>query len=294
MDSDELEPTQSKMDSGELGQTQSKMDSGELGQTQSKTDDGKISIKKSTFRVLVISVIIVSIMAAFFAGSYVSLKSDELTKSELNEAIAKLESKIVKTQQAEKQPKVQPISVTVDDDPIRGNQDAPITIIEFSDYQCPFCARFQIETLPLILEQYVDTGKVKFVYRDFPIQNIHPNALPAAVASECAHEQDKYWEYHDALFENQGVWSKVEVTSAITVFKEFATKLDLNQDQFNSCLDSGKYIEEVNNDLKDGQSYDVTGTPGFFIGNEKIGFVKINGAQPFEAFKSIIDSQLNT
>ena len=246
------------------------------------------------FSALVISVIVVSMIAVFFAGSYISLKSDQITKSELDETIAKLESKILKSQQADEQAKVQSISVSTDDDPVRGNQDAPITIVEFSDFQCPFCARFQIQTLPLILEQYVETGKVKFVYRDFPIQNSHPNAMPAAAASECAHEQNKYWEYHDILFENQGVWNKVEVTSAITVFKEFAAELDLNQDQFNNCLDSGKYIEEINNDLKDGRNYGITGTPGFFIGNEETGFVKLNGAQPFEAFKSIIDSQLNT
>ena len=84
------------------------------------------------------------------------------------------------------------------------------------------------------------------------------------------------------------------ITNATKVFKEFATKLDLNQDQFNSCLDSGKYIGEINNDLNDGRKYGITGTPGFFIGNEKIGFVKVNGAQPFEVFKSVIDSQLNT
>ncbi|MEK6865327.1 MAG: DsbA family protein [Thermoproteota archaeon] len=270
------------------------MDSDKTELKQSETNSGKIFIKKSMFSALVISVIAVSLIAAFFAGSYISLKSDEITKSELNEAIAKLESKILKNQQVSERPNVQPISVSIDDDPIRGNQDAPITIVEFSDFQCPFCARFQIQTLPLILEQYVETGKVKFVYRDFPIQNSHPNAMPAAAASECAHEQDKYWEYHDALFENQGVWNNVEITSAITVFKEFATELDLNQEQFNSCLDSGKYIEEVSNDLRDGKDYGVTGTPGFFIGNEEMGFVKLNGAQPFEAFKSVIDSQLNT
>jgi protein-disulfide isomerase len=262
-------------------------------ESKNKTDIEKISIKKSTFQALVISVIAVSIVAAFFAGSYIGLKSEELTKAELNEAIAKLESKIVKTQQVE-QPKIEPIMISADDDPVRGDQDAPITIVEFSDFQCPFCARFQIQTLPLILEQYVETGKVKFVYRDFPIQNSHPNAMPAAAASECAHEQDKYWEYHDALFENQTVWNKVEITSAITIFKEFATELNLNQEQFDSCLDSGKYIEEIKNDLNDGRNYGITGTPGFFIGNDDIGFVKLNGAQPFEAFKSVIDSQLNT
>ncbi len=268
------------------------MDSDEV--KQNKTDGGKISIKKSMLGALVISVIVVSLTAVFFAGSYISLKSDQITKSELNEAIAKLESRISKTQQADARVKEMPISVSIDDDPVRGDHDAPITIVEFSDFQCPFCARFQIQTLPLILEQYVETGKVKFVYRDFPIQNSHPNAMPAAAASECAHEQNKYWEYHDALFENQGVWNKVDIASAVTIFKEFAVELDLNQDQFSNCLDSGKYIEEINNDLKDGRDYGITGTPGFFIGNEENGFVKLNGAQPFEAFKNIIDSQLNT
>ena len=269
------------------------MDFDEIKPKQNETS-GKISIKKSTFNALVISVVAVSLIAVFFAGSYTSLKSDEITKSELNEAISKLEAKILKNQQVTEQPNVQPISISIDDDPIKGDQNAPITIIEFSDFQCPFCARFQIQTLPLILEQYVETGKVKFVYRDFPIQNSHPNAMPAAAASECAHEQDRYWEYHDTLFENQGVWNKVEITSAITIFKEFAAELDLNQEQFDSCLDSGRYIEEISNDLNDGRDYGISGTPGFFIGNEKIGFAKLNGAQPFEAFKSIIDSQLNT
>ena len=282
------------MDSDEIESKQSEIDLDKIESKQSEIDSRKIYIKKSTFNALVISVIAVSLISAFFAGSYISLKSDEMTKSELTEMITKLESKIVKSQQASDQPNVQPISISVDDDPVRGNQDAPITIVEFSDFQCPFCARFQIQTLPLISEQYIETGKVKFVYRDFPIQNIHPNSMPAAAASECAHEQDKYWEYHDALFKNQGVWDKAEITSAITIFKEFATQLDLKQDQFDACLNSGKYIEEINNDLKDGQKYGVTGTPGFFIGNEEIGFVKINGAQPFETFKSVIDSQLNT
>jgi protein-disulfide isomerase len=118
--------------------------------------------------------------------------------------------------------------------------------------------------------------------------------MPAAVASECADEQNKFWEYHDMLFENQGTWNKMDFTSAITVFKEFATELELNQEQFNSCLDSGKYVNEINNDLTDGRNYEVTGTPGFFIGNENVGFVKVNGAQPFEVFRGIIDSQLNS
>ena len=240
-----------------------------------------------------VSIIGVGLIAAFFAGSYISLKSDQVTKSELRDAIASLESKISKNQ-IQGQPNVQPIKISADDDPVIGNPNAPVTIIEFSDFQCPFCARFQTQTLPLILEQYVETGKVKFVFRDFPIISSHPNAMPAAVASECADEQNKFWEYHDMLFENQGVWSKMEFTSTITLFKEYATELELNQEQFNVCLDSGKYVNEINNDLEDGRKYEITGTPGFFIGNENTGFVKVNGAQPFEVFRGIIESQLNS
>jgi len=268
------------------------MDSDEI--KKNETNKGKISMNKSSFNVLIISIIAISLVAAFFAGSYINLKSDQVTKSELNDAIIKLESKISENQQAPQQLNVKPTDISTDDDPVRGEQNAPITIVEFSDFQCPFCARFQTQTLPLILEQYVDTGKVKFVFRDFPIQSSHPNAMFAAVAAECANEQDKYWQFHDELFGNQEVWNKMAFTNATKVFKEFAIRLDLNQEQYNSCLDSGKYIGEINNDLNDGRKYGITGTPGFFIGNEKIGFIKVNGAQPFEVFKSVIDSQLNT
>ncbi len=144
------------------------------------------------------------------------------------------------------------------------------------------------------MDEYIDSGKVNLVYRDFPIQSIHPNALPAAVAAECADEQDMYWEYHDMLFENQNAWAGLEIGSAVTAFKQYAGELDLEQDQFESCLDSGKYLEEIRKDLNDGRDYGVSGTPGFFVGNDQIGYVQINGAQPFEAFKQIIDSQLNS
>jgi len=252
----------------------------------------KIAIKKSTFRGLIISLVAISIVASFFAGSYAVLKSEEPSKMELSEAIKKLELKISDNQPDS--PTVKPVNVSIDDDPVRGDPNAPITIIEFSDFQCPFCSRFHTQTLPTILEEYVDTGKVKFVYRDFPIQSIHPNAMPAAAASECAHEQNKYWEYHDALFERQQNWNNLKLSDSIDTFKKMAKEFGMNENQFNSCLDSGKYIDEINKDLKDGTNYGITGTPGFFVGNEKSGYVKLIGAQPIETFKKIIDSQLNT
>lgn len=250
--------------------------------------------KKSVPTGMIVALVVVVAVAAFFAGSYFSnLNSDVVTQSELNDAISKLESKIESVQQAPSLPP-QPVKISLDNDPIRGDPNAPITIIEFSDFQCPFCARFHVQTLPLLLEEYIDAGKVNLVYRDFPIQSIHPNALPAAVAAECANEQGKYWEYHDTLFEKQSAWSGLDSSGAVSTFSQYATDVGLEQQQFDSCLGSGKYLEEVQGDLSDGRDYDITGTPGFFIGNDQIGFVKINGAQPFDSFQRIIDAQLDS
>jgi len=252
----------------------------------------KFNNKKSNSTGIIIALVAVVAVAAFFAGSYFSnLNSDTITKSELDSAVAKLEAKIANIQTLSGQPS-QPIKISLDDDPVRGNPDAPITILEFSDFQCPFCARFHQQTLPSIIEEYIDSGKVKLVYRDFPIQSIHPNALPAAVAAECANEQGMYWQYHDTLFEKQNAWAKLDTGSALSEFSQYASNMGLEKDQFDSCLGSGKYLQEVQHDLSDGRDYDITGTPGFFIGNEQIGFVKIDGAQPFDSFKKVIDSQL--
>lgn len=249
-------------------------------------------IKKSTFNGLIISVIVIVGIAAFFAGSYASVfNSNQITEEDLDDAIAKLELKILQNQLPTKQP-TPIVKISADNDPIIGNPDAPIIIIEFSDFQCPFCARFHIQTLPLILEEYIDQGKVKLVFRDFPIQSIHPNALPAAVAAECANEQGKFREMHDMLFDNQNQWNKLETNDVLSLFSNYASNIQLDQEIFDSCLTSGKYIEEIRKDLDDGRDYGVSGTPGFFVGNEKIGFVELKGAQPFESFKKIIDSQL--
>jgi len=249
--------------------------------------------KKSTPTGMIVALVAVVAVAAFFAGFYFSnLDLDIVTKSDLEDAISRLESKIGNTQQASPQAP-QPVKISLDDDPIRGDPDAPITIVEFSDFQCPFCARFHLQTLPLIIEEYIEEGRVNLVYRDFPIQSIHPNALPAAVAAECANEQGRFWEYHDMLFEKQNGWNRLDSNTAISTFSQYATDVGLEQQQFDSCLGSGKYLEEVQGDLSDGRDYDITGTPGFFIGNDEIGFVKLNGAQPFESFKKIIDAQLD-
>jgi protein-disulfide isomerase len=250
------------------------------------------TIKKSTYNILIISVIITIGIAAFFAGSYsTNLNSDQISQEEFKNEIAKLELKILEKQLPTKQPSI-PIKISIDNDPIIGNPNAPITIIEFSDFQCPFCARFHVETLPSIMNEYINDGQVKLVFRDFPIQSIHPNALPASVAAECANEQKKFKEMHDVLFENQKEWSNQSIDNAMITFNQYASKMGLEEEKFDSCLKNGKYIEEIQKDLDDGRTYGISGTPGFFVGNDQIGFVELKGAQPFENFKKVIDSQL--
>jgi len=259
-----------------------------------QNNNEKISVKKSTFNGLLIGIIILVGITAFFAGSYTSnLNSNQISVEDLDEAIAKLELKLLQNQLPTKQA-AEPVKISVDDDPIMGDSDAPITIVEFSDFQCPFCARFHTQTLPSILEEYIEQGKVKLVFRDFPIQSIHPNALPASVAAECANDQNKFREMHDALFEKQSEWNKLETTEALSLFSKYASEMQLDQESFDSCLTSGKHIPEIQNDLNDGRDYGVTGTPGFFVGNDQIGFVELKGAQPFESFKKVIDAQLNS
>ena len=250
-------------------------------------------VKKSTFNVLIITIILITGIAAFFAGSYVSnFNSDKISQEELENAIAKLELKILEKQLPTNQPTL-PLKISSGNNPVIGNPDAPITIIEFSDFQCPFCAKFHIQTLPTIMDEYINKGTVKLVFRDFPIQNIHPNAVPASIAAECANEQGKFKEMYHMLFKKQKEWSNLETSYAIVSFNQYASEMQLDEEKFNLCLKNGKYIEEIQKDLNEGRTYGVTGTPGFFIGNEKIGFVELKGAQPFESFKKIINSQLD-
>lgn len=261
---------------------------------ENEVNQNEFSQNKSKSNGLIIGLIIAVGVAAFFAGMYFSnMNSNQISQEDLDDAIAKLELKMLQNRLPTNQPS-EPAKISADDDPVIGNPDAPITIIEFSDFQCPFCARFHVQTLPSLLEEYIDQGKVKLVFRDFPIQSIHPNALPASVAAECANEQDQFKAMHDMLFENQKQWSNQETVDALSMFSQYATQIGLEQETFDSCLASGKYIEEIRKDLEDGRSYDVTGTPGFFVGNDEVGYVELKGAQPFESFKKVIDAQLET
>ncbi|ABX13554.1 DsbA family protein [Nitrosopumilus maritimus] len=260
---------------------------------ESKENVNKIIVKKSTFTSLVVVLVITIAISAFFAGNYVSnMNSDKVTQSDLNNAFAKLEEKIGTSTQPSIQPNTQPIKVSIDDDPMKGDPNAPITIIEFSDYECPFCGKFYTDTLPLIEENYINTGKVNFVYRDFPIQSIHPNAVHTAMAAECADDQEMFWPYHDMIFENKSTWEKQRGQSLVSELVQYADVLGLDTEEFTTCLESNKHLDEVRNDLQDGQSYGISGTPGFFIGNDNSGYIKVSGAKPYQTFAEILEGML--
>ncbi len=261
-------------------------------------DEEKITVKKSTYNNMLKGLIAAVAIAAFVGGYSVGTfdNSDSgLSGEELKEILSDIVINAVAPQPVQQpgQPSApQIIKVSIDDDPFKGNEDAPVTIVEFSDFQCPFCGRFYEQTLPAIIENYVDTGKVKFVYRDLPLDSIHPNARPVHIAAECADEQGKFWEYHDILFDKQVEWQRLSSSDLQSTLTLYATDLELQSASFETCLKSQKIADEVNKDSLDAARYGATGTPAFFIGNEKDGFIKLSGAQPYSAFQAAIDAQL--
>jgi len=224
-------------------------------------------------------------IVAFFLGSMLTTistnRSDETRRAENKELIDLAVTTALESQNIQGSDQIiagTRISVSVDDDPSWGPEDAPVTIIEFSDFQCPFCGRFHQETYPQLREAYGD--RIRFVYRDFPILQLHPNAAISAQAANCANEQEKYWEYHDLLLTNQNQSDRAALGN-------FAEQLDLDINAFDECIDSGRYEQEVNADVQEGSRYGVQGTPTFFINGRPI-----VGAQPFEVFSAIIDEEL--
>jgi len=162
----------------------------------------------------------------------------------------------------------------------KGDENAPVTLFEFSDYQCPFCGRHFSQTLPQIEELYIKTGKVKLVFKDFPLDSIHPEATPAALAARCAGDQGKFWEMHDILYTNQATLSS-------SAYKQWAVQLDLDTEEFNTCLDTRKHLSAIRSNLAEGQQAGIQGTPGFVINGQLI-----SGAQPFPVFQQAIESAL--
>lgn len=188
----------------------------------------------------------------------------------------------------------QPQTVELGDSPVKGVADAPVTLIEYSDYQCPFCARNYREVLPILEKEYIETGQVKFVMREYPLPSIHRDAMNAAMAAQCAGDQGKYWEMHNLLFDNQR-------QLGVDNLKQFAEDIGLDTGKFNECLDTKAHEKTVQRDLASGAKLGIRGTPGFLLGltdpkdPDKVNLtVFIKGAQAIDQFRASINDLLES
>lgn len=189
------------------------------------------------------------------------------------------------TQQQTQNSKITPQMLMQNGSPLLGSPDAPITIIEWGDYQCTYCHQFHQTTKDSLIQTYVDTGKANFVFRDFPLNG--PDSVLAAEASYCANDQGKYWQYHDELYKNWAGERTGWVTR--TSLQQFASNVGIDTTQFNQCMDSNKYEQKVLANQKFGEDLGINATPTFLIfDNKKI--TKIIGAQPFSYFKQVLDT----
>lgn len=178
--------------------------------------------------------------------------------------------------------------IGVDDDPVLGEASARVTIIEFGDYQCPVCRLFWKETLPRIRKEYIETGKAKLVFRDFPLAG-HPMAVPAAMAAECARDQGRFWEYHDKVYREQDRRAREGEVAEFRGgdLKRWAADIKLDPAAFDACLDSGKYKQEVAADYAAATGVGLNGTPVFFVNGRAL-----FGAHPFAVFQKVIEEEL--
>ncbi len=181
--------------------------------------------------------------------------------------------------------------VSTDGEPFRGDKNAKLTLVEFSEFQCPFCGRHVRETYPQLEKEYIQTGKVKYVFRDLPLESIHKNAFKASEAAHCAGEQGKFWEMHDRLFANQNSLEPAMLTA-------HAQAVGVDTKKFQACLDAGKYAADIRKDINEANKLGITGTPTTVIGmtqpnDPKVKIVRvIRGAQGYNAFKAAFDELL--
>lgn len=239
---------------------------------------------RETLMILVV-LLVVSLGLNAWTLKKVSNLSDMVAKQ--SESISKI-STTGNTVKSKTPPPPKDVKVSIDDDPIKGDMNAPITIVEFSDYQCPYCRKFHSQVLPKIEEEYIKTGKVRYVFRDFPL-NFHKLAIPASVAANCAGEQDKYWLMNDFLFDNP---QKLDNESVL----EAAKTMDLDYAKFEACMKDNDHEAEINKDMEAGRGYGVRGTPSIFLGKSEKGKeftgLYLRGFRPFEFYKAEIDKLL--
>jgi len=243
------------------------------------------------------SIILVGVVIA--GAIFFGLKDSPSPSGQIKEPIEVLGEAAPDQAPSEQKPQAnQTIKTSIDDDAVLGNKEtAKVAIVEFSDFECPFCDRFRTETLSQIKENYIDTGKVILVYRDLPLSFHNPAAEREATAAECAREQggdEIYYQYHDQIFETSpGNGKGISVDGLVKI----AQDLDLDGNKLRSCLEEEKYKKEIAKDAADAAKAGIGGTPGFVIGklSEDGGVegVVVSGAQPFSVFQGIIDQQLD-
>lgn len=168
---------------------------------------------------------------------------------------------------------------------VLGDSNAEISILAYYDFECVYCASFIANTLPLLKEEYIDTGKAKIIFKNFPLST-HKTATVAHNAAMCAADQKKFWQYHNELFTKQSEWSGKNEQDSQLLMKTYAAKLALNQDAFGTCLENNLFANYVESDKTEGKGRGVSGTPTFIIGESTL-----VGAQPYDAFKTVLDAQ---
>jgi protein-disulfide isomerase len=227
------------------------------------------------------------------ASEFEAMRRELETLKQGQEVIGNNVAEILKILEAVRPPPpVRPIDaiVPVGDSPYKGSKDARLTLIEFSDYECPYCKRHVDTTLPQLEKEYIATGKLRYVFRDFPLESIHKQAFKAAEASHCASEQQKYWEMHDRLFANQDALAPGDLV-------EHARAIGLEARPFRKCLDSGRYADVIRRSVTEGKKLGITGTPAILLGTSDGSVVKeikfMAGALPFAIFKKEIDQLLS-
>lgn len=255
----------------------------------------KQSTKKSDGRyiLIIILTILVGVTIGYVYGGFMVIEESrrfvEQTETETTDGGNAFLEENEKSLESDLSSILDPSEISIDDDPQLGpnSEDAIITIVEFSDYECPYCKQFFDESFQELLNTYIENGDVQYVFRDFPLE-VHEKAVPAAIAANCAGEQETYWEMHDKLFEHQKEWSSVN-SNEQEYFEQYAGELTLNMFEFKQCFEDSmqKQADEILHDQSQGGNYGVKSTPTFFINGEKI-----VGAQPTTTFKTIIEDEL--
>lgn len=278
---------------------EAKVETKKEAKVETKTSAPKTSSKaKSSNGVtsVILGLVIVQFIAILFLGASVSSQSAQI--SEISDKTTRLDSFFASnapgygdgsvaptpSEPAAPAQKVELSQLNIEGEPTLGQEDAPVTIVEYSDYECPFCSKFFSESYGKLKEEYIETGKVKLVFKDFAL-DFHPLAVPAAAAGNCVQAQlgnEKYFELHDLIFANQRSLS-------VSQLEAWAVELGVDKDEFNTCVSDEEVLAEINGDLVEGSQLGVSGTPSFFINGNLI-----VGAQPYAVLKQMIDAELET